>query len=98
MHACERVGESLHTREGVSVLIYVNGIIAFALFLPLRGMGKVFRSWHGEVCQLRSLLPTGVPFVALTATATTQVRTIISNQLQMEKVSVVEASPDRGNI
>ena len=63
-----------------------------------RGMGTVFRKWFGEVSQLRSLLPSGIPFVALTATSTTFVRRIIIDQLLMENVAIIEASPERRNI
>ena len=41
--------------------------------LFLRGTRKAFRSLEGK-SQLCLLLPTGVPFVALTATATSYVR------------------------
>lgn len=61
-------------------------------------MGTVFRKWFGEVSQLRSLLPSGIPFVALTATSTTFVHRIIIDQLLMENVAIIEASPERRNI
>ena len=67
--------------------MWVHRITAFVCSSFLTG--KVFRSWYGEVCQLQSLLPTEVPFIALTATVTTQLCRIITDQLQMEKVAVV---------
>ena len=63
-----------------------------------RGMGNVFCKWYREVSQLRSLLPSGIPFIALTATSTTFVRRIIIDQLLMENVAIIEASPERRNI
>ena len=50
------------------------------------------------VPQGSALLPSGIPFIALTATSTTFVRRIIIDQLLMENVAIIEASPERRNI
>ena len=83
---------SLHHDHVLQTITY----IAWSSYY--RGMGSVFRAWYGEVAQLRSLLPRGVPFVALTATSTTLVRRIIMDQLLMEDVALIETSPERVNI
>ncbi len=41
-------------------------------------MGTVFREWYGQVSQLRSLVATGTPIIALIATATVSMRNNIS--------------------
>lgn len=61
-------------------------------------MGEVFREWYGRLGQLRSLLPSTTPVLALTATATNDVRNKITNKLQMQECTLIEASPDRPNI
>ena len=80
-----------------STLCSISNYYAFPC-ISHRGMGSVFRKWYGEVSQLRSLLPNGIPFVALTATSTIFVRRIIIDQLLMENVAMIEASPERRNI
>ena len=43
------------------------------MYLFFRGMGEVFREWYRRLGQLRSLLPSSTPVLALTATATNDV-------------------------
>ena len=61
-------------------------------------MGEVFREWYGRLGQLRSLLPSSTPVLALTATATNDIRNKIISKLQMQTCTLIEASPDRPNI
>ena len=61
-------------------------------------MGEIFREWYGRLGQLRSLLPSSTPVLALTATATKDVRNKITSKLQMQGCTLIEASPDRPNI
>ena len=61
-------------------------------------MGDKFRELYGEVSCIRSLLPSETPVVALTATATEQVKSKITKNLQMNNVKVVCKSPNRPNI
>ena len=68
------------------------------MYLFFRGMGEVFREWYGRLGQLRSLLPSSTPVLALTATATNDVRNKITSKLQMQGYTLIEASPDRPNI
>lgn len=58
----------------------------------------MFRKWYGQVCQIRSFVPTGTPVVALTATATNDTCAVILNHLNMTQPHVVQLSPDRPNI
>ena len=61
-------------------------------------MGDVFREWYGRIGQLRSLLPSSTPVLALTATATNDIRNKIISKLQMQPCTLIEESPDRPNI
>jgi ATP-dependent DNA helicase RecQ len=59
--------------------------------------GHDFRAEYRQLGQLRALTP-GIPFVALTATATERVRGDIIASLKLEQPHVGMASFDRGNI
>ena len=83
---------SLHHDHVLQAITY----IAWSSYC--RGMGSVFRAWYGEVAQLRSLLPRGVPFVTLTATSTKLVHRIIMDWLLMEDVALIKTSPEQVNI
>ena len=61
-------------------------------------MGDTFRRWYGQISQLRSLIPSSTPFVALTATATHHVHDVIIRSLQMDPVQSIVLSPNRINI
>jgi ATP-dependent DNA helicase RecQ len=59
--------------------------------------GHDFRPEYRQLAQLRKHLP-GIPFLALTATATPKVREDIARQLQMEKPEKFLASFNRPNL
>ena len=48
--------------------------------------------------EIRSILPSGVNVMALTATATTALRTTVMKILSMKQPAVVSVSPDKNNI
>lgn len=57
-----------------------------------------FREHFSKLHEMRSLVPTSTPFVALTATATQETKeTILSSLLMTEFVEVSE-SPDKANL
>ena len=58
----------------------------------------MFREWYGHIGRLRSLLPSRTPVVALTATATNDVRSKIVSKLQLQPCTFIIESPDRPNI
>ena len=62
--------------------------------------GAEFRQDYGRLAELRSILPDDVTYVALTATATTNMKSQILKKLDMmeEETSVVYELPDRKNI
>ena len=68
------------------------------VFSFCRGMGDVFREWYSRIGQLCSLLPSSTPVLALTATATNDIRNKIIRKLQMQSCTLIEESPDRPNI
>ena len=61
------------------------------------GQTQAFRSSYGQLAELRSSLPT-VPVVAMTATATTNVRLKVAQGLGMSNYVTVMESPDKPNI
>jgi len=63
-----------------------------------RRMGDQFRAWHGQISQLRSLLPSNTPVVALTATATRFVKDRIVHALQMNPVQLITKAANRPNL
>lgn len=64
-----------------------------------RNTGNVaFRRWYNNIQELRSLLPSQTPFIALTATAMKSTREKICSALNMDKPELVMASPERPNI
>ncbi len=60
--------------------------------------GDQFRRTFAMIGDLRSLLPTGVHIMALTATATSETFHIVSAKLSMHEPTLVAMPPDRGNI
>ena len=62
-------------------------------------LGNVaFRLWYNNFQELRSLLPSQTPFIALTATAMKTTREKICSALNMNKPEFVMVSPERPNI
>ena len=59
---------------------------------------QAFRQHYSQLADIRALLPTGVPLMALTATATLQTRNDVMKNLAMTQVHVVQESPNRPNI
>ena len=57
-----------------------------------------FRKWCGRVGEIRSLLPQGVPLLALTATATAATRKRIKNLLSFKQGMEIIVSPNRKNV
>jgi len=65
--------------------------------LPNRNRDRTaFRKWYSRLDQLRSL--TGVPIMALTATATLETKKKMFSLLEFVKPFEVVASPNRSNI
>ena len=60
--------------------------------------GGVFRPQFAEIGVLRSIIPSAVHILALTATATKETFYVISNQLSMVKPVLVGLPPNRENI
>ena len=69
-----------------------------SFFSCFRGLGDEFRAWYGKISQLRSLLPSNTPVVALTATATHYVKDRIVHALQMAPVQMITKPANRPNL
>ena len=59
--------------------------------------GDQFRKTFSMIGDLRSIVPTGVNMMALTATATTETFHVVSKRLAMTNPTLVALPPDRGN-
>ena len=74
----------------------------FLSFILYRGHSsnetKAFRADYKKLAEVRAFLPSSIPVVALTATATEQVRVAIIASLQMTNIHLIEGSPNRENI
>ena len=57
-----------------------------------------FRKWYSSLSELRSLIPSGLPFIALTATASKKTKKEIWKVLECASPYEVVESPDRQNI
>ena len=85
------------------LISFLTQYILFCLFYNrgLSGSKKVpFRKWYGCLGELRSLIPTAIRLVILTATATKATKGEILNTLYLsgEDIKFIEQSPDRPNI
>eukprot|EP00794_Sanderia_malayensis_P013252 gene13252-14614_t len=59
---------------------------------------SAFRSCYGQIAKLRFLFTSPVPFIALTATATSTTVKAISQNLELDDASYNVSIPDRSNI
>ena len=57
-----------------------------------------FRPSFARLHELRALVPSGIPMIALTATVTPQIRADVITRLDMEGCECVSVSPNRPNI
>ena len=84
------------------MISYNNLHIVSFLIILYRGHSsnetKAFRADYKKLAEVKAFLPSAIPVVALTATATEQVRQAIVDSLQMTDIYLVEGSPNRGNI
>ncbi|KAJ8040372.1 Bloom syndrome protein [Holothuria leucospilota] len=62
------------------------------------GHTNAFRKFYGMLAELRSVIKPSTPLIAITATATTQVRAAIVKSLGMHNVALIHASPTVDNI
>ena len=60
--------------------------------------GDQFRTAFAEIGELRSIIPSGVPVVALTATCTHAIHRRITDCLSLSEAVTVAVSPERENI
>ena len=66
-------------------------------FAPRKGE-KIFRVWFGRINEIRSVISSSVPVLALTATATKKTRNRIINTLEIKNVTLIKENPNRSNI
>ena len=62
------------------------------------GKTTAFRSQYGELAIIRSMVPSKIPFVALTATATSEIKEYVTRSLGLKDTVFIQESPDRPNI
>lgn len=74
--------------------------ISLIVFRGERGNGKKdpFRKWCGAVGEIMSLLPQGLPMLALTATASAGTRNKVIEMLSLNKSVQIVVSPNRDNL
>ena len=71
-----------------------NELIITVLYIR----GEDFRVAFSNIGELRSILPQGIPIIALTATATTEIFKAVSNKLSLNDPVMIGLSPNRDNI
>lgn len=59
---------------------------------------KAFRSYYGKLNEVRSHLPTRMPFMALTVTASLAVRKTIEEKINLYNPLTILKSPEKVNI
>ena len=84
---------------------YIYHCLLYVLILLYRGYGShgqhgrnAFRKWFAHIQEIRSLLPSLTPIMALTATAVKKTRDIILKTLGITKPIIITTSPNRANI
>ena len=84
---------------------YIYHCLLYVLILLYRGYGShgqhgrnAFRKWFAHIQEIRSLLPSLTPIMALTATAVKKTRDIILKILGITKPIIITTSPNRANI
>ena len=87
----------MHAFENENVCVYMRVYNCKHFFVNFRGMGGEFRAWYAQISQLRSMLPSKTPVVALTATATHYVKDCIVHALQMAPLKSITRSVNRPN-
>ena len=72
------------------------------MFFHFRGFKHnntiAFRKKYGRVAELRSYLKSSTPLFVLTATASSTVKTVVTNGAGLSNYSLIELSPERTNI
>ena len=71
-------------------------VIIYLVYLLHRG--DQFRTVYANIAQLKSFIPTNTPFLALTATASSATKALISRSLRLNDPVVIAVSPNRPNI
>ena len=80
-------------------LFLFNSLIHCFLTLTLcKTRGKEFRTEYGELNKVRAFLMDGVPFMAVTGTATLAMVKEITQMLEMHEFVTVKATSNRPNI
>lgn len=59
---------------------------------------RTFRPVYARLGEVRALVPSGMPVIALTATVTRAVQTDVKSKLEMSECELVCLSPNRPNI
>lgn len=97
-YSCQFILKNLHLT--VIYKLIFKSVYLFCFFRGQSGnAGSVaFRRWYNNIQELRSLLPSQTPFIALTATAMKKTREKICTALNMTKPNFVMVSPERPNI
>ena len=75
-----------------------TSFIYLLLLVYLLHRGDQFRTVYANIAQLKSLIPTNTPFLALTATASCATKALISRSLRLDDPVVIAVSPNRPNI
>lgn len=59
---------------------------------------RAFRKWYSCIHEIRSILPSNTPVMALTATAVRRTKDIIVKSLAMKHPITITASPSKRNV
>lgn len=96
----ENVIENLKYRTMFQSPVYKKHLVALVVDEAhcVKSWGEQFRKSFSQLGQLRSLLPTGVRVMALTATSTMETYNIVVQILSLESPVLVSVAPERSNI
>lgn len=80
--------------------IYQESLVAFVIDKAhcIKTWGDEFRKTFAEIGEMRSLIPTSVNILALTATATHETYHVVVKRLAMKDPKLIALSPFRDNI
>ena len=76
------------------IVTSIISIICYCFYIR----SKDFRVAFSHLGELRSIVPKGIPLIALTGTSTSEVSKVVCNKLSLDDPVTIGMSPNRDNL